>query len=105
MAITHPADMPASHQLSAALRHWPFLALALASASGALYCTAQYALATSLTGAQVISSDPEALAHWRRLAALYGAGLVACLTLFAGACIALRRRRRAALVSVRDAAI
>jgi hypothetical protein len=95
--------MPASHPFSAALRHWPFIALALASASGALYCTAQFALATSLTGAQVIVSDPEALAHWRRLAALYGVGLVACLTLFVGSCIALRRRPQAALVSVRAA--
>ena len=105
MVITHTADMPASHQFSAALRHWPLIALALASASGALYCAAQYALASSLTGAQVIVSNPEALAHWRRMAALQGAGLVACLSLFVGTCIALRRRRRAALVSVCDAAI
>jgi hypothetical protein len=97
--------MPASRQFSAALRHWPFIALALASAYGALYCTAQYALATSLTRAQVIVSDPEALAHWQRMAALWEAGLAACLALFVGSCIALRRRRRASLVSVRDAAI
>jgi hypothetical protein len=105
MATTHTADMPASHQFSAALRHWPLITLALASASGALYCTAQYALATSLTGSQVIVSDPEALAHWRRMAALYGVGLAACLILFVGSCVALRRRRLAALVSVCDTAI
>ena len=96
--------MPASHQTSVALRHWPFFALALASATGAMYCAAQYALAASLTDARVIVSDPEALAHWRRLAAIYLAGLGACVAIFVGSCIALRRRRVAAQVSARDPA-
>jgi hypothetical protein len=105
MATTHTVYMPASHQSSVALRHWPFVALALASAPGAMYCAAEYALAASLTGAKVIVADPEALDHWRRVAAISLAGLGACLAIFVGSCLALRRRRVAAPVSARDPAI
>jgi hypothetical protein len=96
--------MPASHHFSAPARQWPFFIVALATGFGAMYCAAEYALAASLTRAQMIVSDPQALAHWQRTAALYGAGLVACLTFFIGSCVALRRRRRTALVNGRGAA-
>jgi hypothetical protein len=105
MTTTYTVYMPASHQSSVALRHWPFFALALASAFGAMYCAAEYALAASLTGSKFIVSNPEALDHWRRVATIYLASLGACLTIFVGSCIALRRRRVAAPVRARDPAI
>ena len=106
MATTHHSEkMLASHDFAAAARRWPFIILALATGFSAMYCAAKYALAASLTRTQVIVCDPQALAHWQRTAALYGVGLVACLTLFVASCIALRRRRQMALVKARDDAI
>lgn len=96
MATTHIVGMPNSRVSFAVLRSWPLFALALASGIGAMYCSAQYALAASLTDARAVAADPDALAHWRRAAVLSGAGLAACLTLFVGSCVALRRRRWAA---------
>jgi hypothetical protein len=51
MAMTHTAYMPAPNPLAVALRHWPVFALALASAFGAMYCSAEFALGASLAEA------------------------------------------------------
>ena len=91
--------MIASQPLSFAMRAWPFIALALASAFGAMYCAAEYALAASLTHSKFIVSNPEALDHWRGVAMFYLAGLGVCLTIFIGTCVALRRRRMASMIS------
>jgi hypothetical protein len=80
--------MTVSPSLSALARQWPVVALCFASALGAMYCAAMWALAHSLVG-----SNGDALGQWRPLAMRYLAGLIACLALFIGSCVQLRRHR------------
>ena len=74
-----------------ASRRWPFVALAVASALGALFCVAGYAMAGSFT-----VSNPEALVAWRRVATFYLVGTVAFFAIFVGSCYVLWRDRRVA---------
>jgi len=92
--------MTAAPSLSALARQWPVVVLLFGSALGAMYCAAQWALARSLVAANV-----EALGHWRSVGMLSLAGLIACLTLFTGSCIWLRRHRPPVGRGVRGPAI
>jgi hypothetical protein len=80
--------MPTSSPLSALARQWPVVALVFGSALGAMYCAAQWALASAL-----VAANAGAPGHWRSVVTSYLAGLIACLTLFAGSCVRLRRCR------------
>lgn len=80
--------MKASPSLSALARQWPVVALFFGSALGTMYCAAQWALARSL-----VAANADALGHWRAVAMRSLAGLVACLALFLGSCVRLRRHR------------
>ena len=82
-----------------ASRRWPVVALAVASALGALFCVAGYAMAGSFT-----VSNPEALEHWRRVAMIYLVGVLSCVVAFAGSCIFLWRNRRVDGTGARDTA-
>ena len=93
---------PSSSELA---RQWPVVALLLASALGAMHCAPQLALARWALTHPAAVATPDALDRWRRAALLYGAGLVACLTLFAGSCVQLRRHRTRGRAGVRAPAI
>jgi hypothetical protein len=92
--------MNASPSLSAPARRWPVVALCFASALGAMYCAALWALAYSLVG-----SPTDALGQWGPIAMRYLAGLIACLALFLGSGIWLRRDRTRDGAGVREPAI
>jgi hypothetical protein len=92
--------MTVSLSPSALARQWPVVALCFGSALGAMYCAAIWALAHSLVG-----SHADALGQWRPVAMRYLAGLLACLALFLGSCVWLRRQRTRDDASVRAPAI
>ena len=99
------ARMTPSPALSALARQWPVVAVCFASALGAMYCAPQLALARWALAHPAAVATPDALGQWRQAAFLYGGGLAACLTLFLGSCVQLRRHRTRRSTSVRATAI
>lgn len=97
--------MTASPALSALSRQWSVVALLFASAIGAMYCASQWALARWALAHPAAVATPAALGQWRQAALLYGGGLVACLALFLGSCVRLRRHRAGRSTDVRAPAI
>ena len=70
-------------------RRWVAWLLLVVSLLGAAYCAGGYVMMGSFT-----ISNPERLAHWRRVGTLYGVMVIGCLVAAAALSVHLVRTRR-----------